>query len=300
MNFGGATAADVAMPTRTGIELLRDSYSQIAAEFEGTRFSSSDERGGQPLDKMVKATVLGGAPAYRLESTFSPTQYLYVGLSATALNRLAQGRPLVSAEAADMLPVEERITGHFLAQPPHVANFETSVCTSIVDIFSAFTRLHPNLTPALSALSAVAGIDGATLAFDVSRRFLADALDEPSYARQQIKAESAPYLDNSREFVADHCASSSPEATSPFNVHCVAEAFAKRLLRGAGSAALTLLDMPEVRQSYNRHLDPFATRPYMLQEELGRVTREGLRAADQQNRLQPAPGRIARGLAALR
>ncbi len=243
----------------SGVLLLNASYAQVAEAFAGFAFNDSDERGGFPAGGKMRLVTPDNAPGYHRESTFSPTQCAYVGATAMALDRIAQGRPLVPSPA-DALPFASRIVNHFLAGQPEPGNFDSSLATSILDVYSAFIRQHPNLIPALGAMSTVAGITGTQQAFDASRLFFANSTDNDiTTAREAIAEESAEYLVGSPHYAAPH------NTTDPYEVWCSGAAFAKSLVSGAGYAALTLLGTPNI-QSTSR--GPYAVKPDLLQEEL--------------------------------
>lgn len=249
-----------------GIKLLHIPYEEVARAFEdfsATR-AAHGERGGyitaqtprEVTDREPNSirVVYERPEHYRVESSFSPEQKPYIGMTIALLNILARGeqRGVTNTEDADSpLPTfSQRLTEHFLRQPAETASFGAAFESATLDLLEEFGRQHPNLTPALAAMMQVAGVEGLNFTKRLVRNFLKDGLN--SKLPPESPRETLGYIADPSNFVAGHVVDNILE----YEVWCSGESLAKTLMRQARRSARGLARNPSIAKTYNPDQDP--------------------------------------------
>jgi len=255
-----ATKAGACPVNHTGAALIRHSFEQVAAAFDGFK-SNRDHaeytpRGGHARpNKTPRAPepTFGNCsrlPSYDVQSTFSQPQLAYVGLCIAGLNKLARGESLISGQNG-MSPLKEQIQARFLGDTGSHMRFGRSVADSAVAIFDRFGELYPNLTPAMEAMGRTGGSEGADIAVGQAHRYLEIVLNGgPEALNSEHLAPGA----SARRFTGQH-PYYADERTH--EVWCPGEAVGKSIIREAGKAALVLAETAGVRDRYDSYADAY-------------------------------------------
>jgi hypothetical protein len=242
--------ADQSAPeARSGIRLIDDPYSRVAAVFEDftLRVSEHDDlvqRGGFPTGDTPRVEAdMPRHEDYRVESSFNPQQRAYVRAATAALHILAQGR-IVAGEGGAVPPFAGRIVTHFLDQDQSKASFAQALHDSMLDLWDDFGRAYPNLTPALKAMAQVAGIQGMRAVLMVSDDKLHEALTgEAPLTKVFESPEATIEVFTTVEPI--------PEISpAEFERWCSGERFARYLMRQAGKAAAAIAETQGVAETY--------------------------------------------------
>jgi len=153
----------------------------------------------EPVDEFN--TTQPGEKFHR-ESSFTDEQRIYVGATSAALNMLAQGRLLGNTQNETQVPgFSQRIQTNFQKASPN-NHFGDAIMESTLDLYTDFANHYANLTPALDALSQVAGIEGTAMVILGSYGALNNALTG-ELTEETIK-QSGQYIVANENFVGLH------------------------------------------------------------------------------------------------
>lgn len=182
---------------------------------------------------------------FHRESSFTDEQRPYVGAAIVALNTLAQGRLVGKQQDVPLPNFSQRVATRFRNDPPE-NHFGEAVMEATLDLYEDFGNHYPNLTPALNALSRVAGIEGTGIVLIESHGSLNRAITG-ELTEETIRQS---YILDSENFVGLHPLHSEIKA---YEIRCAAEALAKTLIRETNRAALTVANDEDIFEQTSRY-----------------------------------------------
>lgn len=237
--------------TTIDLRLLDTPYSQVASAFEGfaDAFNERGTRGGYEIPMPHKPitgdnpyhthNTRGTSPTYHRETSFSPEQRPYVGITIAALTILARGEYRSTGGETGPPPprFSERIDKYLQEQDPDAkVNFELAFDYALLDLLQDFGRQYPNLTPALSAILHAGGFQGlAVTSTHAWIRFYKLFEGDPPPTddiRKKLGSIAQP-----ADFVGAHVVGEQVE----YDVYCSGRALATALLKQADYSITTFM-----------------------------------------------------------
>lgn len=245
---------------RPTIDRARDSFEQVAAAFGGYTAVPGTQRAlgrvrqsQQPRKYSRDGQSVKLLTDYHVRSEFTDEQNGYIAVCMGGLLKLVHGKLLVSGPVkTPPRSFSEHVQSHFLGEGEEHMKFFQSVGSAAVDLFDDFGIYHPNLMPALKAMSSAAGIDGMQLAIYETSRFLTFTIDDRSIPRSDAAASATR-----ERFTGVHPGPTlwSQAGGTVHEIWCSGQAVATGIISAAADAATTLAAIPAVRQHYDNIAD---------------------------------------------
>jgi len=250
----GYRSLDIRIVSKIPFEIVKDA-------FDG--FIPPDEKGAERGGLVVpKPTFLNKhpdtrnlcpySPGYHRESSFTPTQERFVNASFYTMNMLAlglshEGQPITARTFSERI-VYEGINGY-------KGDFREPFYRAIHQLLIDWGNLYPNLIPATKAAFKVAAVEGIGEASDNTWFAMRDAragklnsVNIDGYQNSNVLHE---------RFLRPHVKAASKkdptriDCSVDYEVRCLAEPFAKTLIREAKIAAVILARDPSIANLIN-------------------------------------------------
>lgn len=199
-----------------------------------------------------------------VESSFNDAQFPYIDATIAGLHKLLAGQTLFR-RSSTLPSFTDRTVEHFYSRPLGESSFKRALGGAMIDVYSNFGQVYPNLLPALEAMSDTAGLEGTALALHMCDDILARTIDGVKAPEAQVflcpEATVAQYTSSKQRSVNGEI--------QPFEVWCQGVGPGRRIIHLAEVAAGIIASDPVVRKGY----DPFIERSDILEptvrEQLG-------------------------------